>query len=89
MRAHVYISGFVQGVGFRHFVKKNAQKLELSGYVKNLRSGQVEAVFEGEKKKISRMIDLCRKGPFLSSVSELRILEEDETGEFEIFEVSR
>lgn len=89
MRAHVFISGNVQGVGFRYFVKRNARRLGLKGFVKNTPDGQVEAVFEGNKKTIDQIINQCRKGPFLSSVSDLAIIEEDEKGDFEIFEVRR
>lgn len=89
MRAHVFISGNVQGVGFRYFVKKNARRLDLKGFVKNTPDGRVEAVFEGDKKKIDQIISHCRKGPFLSSVRDLEIIEEDEKGDFEIFQVMR
>jgi acylphosphatase len=87
MRAHVFISGYVQGVGFRHFVRKNAEKLALRGFVRNLEDGRVEAMFEGDKKEIDKMVAVCRKGPFLSSVRNLEIVEEDEKDEFQIFEV--
>jgi len=87
MKAHIFISGFVQGVGFRNFVRRNAKRLELVGYVQNLPDGKVEAVFEGPDKKVGEMVNICRKGPFLSSVKNLELFEEDETGEFELFEV--
>lgn len=86
-KAHVFISGYVQGVGFRHFVRKNAEKLGLKGFVHNLEDGRVEALFEGPKKEVDKMIAICQKGPFLSSVKNLELTEEEGEGEFAIFEV--
>jgi acylphosphatase len=71
VQAHVFISGTVQGVGYRYFVKSCAQKLGLTGYVLNTEDGGVEAVFQGEKEKIEDMIALCRKGPMLSEVKQI------------------
>ncbi len=81
MKAHVFISGFVQGVGFRHFIRKEAGKLGLSVLVQNLPAspaggqggpdGRVEALLEGPKDKIDKMIALCRKGPFLAKVEDV------------------
>lgn len=87
MRAHVFVSGFVQGVGYRHFVRKNAKKLGLRGFVINLPDGRVEAVFEGDKKEVDKMVNICRKGPFISSVKGIEVFEEDEKGDFASFEV--
>lgn len=70
-QAHVFISGVVQGVGFRFFVESNAKSLGLTGWVRNTEDGGVEAVFCGEKKIIEKMIDLCRQGPFLAVVKHL------------------
>lgn len=86
--AHVYISGFVQGVGYRQFVKKNAKKLGINGWVKNLPDGRVEAIFQGAKEGIEKMIEFCKKGPFLSEVEEVQVeWEESEKGTFKTFEV--
>lgn len=68
MTCKVYISGFVQGVGFRRFIKKHARDLGLTGWVKNLPDRRVEALFTGSKEKIEKMIEECRKGAFLSEV---------------------
>ena len=67
-QAHVFISGIVQGVGFRFFVKSNARKLGLTGWVRNTEDEGVEAVFCGEQKKVEEMIALCRQGQFLAEV---------------------
>ena len=85
-QAHVFISGIVQGVSYRYFVKTNAQKLGLKGWVRNTEDGGVEAVFSGEKKNIEEMIALCRKGPMLAQVKQVG-LEWEETGEFEGFTI--
>lgn len=70
-QAHVFISGTVQGVGFRYFVRSNAKKLGLTGWVRNTEDGGVEAVFQGEGEKIEEMIGVCRKGPMLSEVEQI------------------
>jgi acylphosphatase len=67
-QVHVFISGFVQGVSFRQFVKSNARQLGLTGWVHNTEDGGVEAVFCGDKEKIEKMIELCKKGPMLAEV---------------------
>ena len=51
IRAHVYIQGRVQGVFYRDWTRKLAQSLGLTGWVRNLEDGRVEAIFEGERKK--------------------------------------
>ncbi|MEL9998787.1 MAG: acylphosphatase [Thermoplasmata archaeon] len=57
--AHVIFEGKVQGVYFRAFVKKNADAMGINGWVKNLLDGSVEALFEGEKSDIERLIEKC------------------------------
>ena len=83
-QAHIFISGFVQGVSYRYFVKTNAQTLGVKGWVRNTENGGVEAVFNGEKKNIEEMIALCRKGPNLAEVKQLGIAWE-ETEDFTDF----
>lgn len=72
--AHIFVSGFVQGVGFRQFVKNKATELGLAGWVKNLPDNRVEAVFAGSKEQIEKIISICRKGPFLSEVKDIEVL---------------
>lgn len=72
-QAHVFISGNVQGVGFRYFVRSNAKKLGLTGFVRNTEDGGVEALFQGRKETIEEMIAFCQKGPFLSEVKQLGV----------------
>ena len=70
-QVHLFISGIVQGVSFRYFVKINAQKLGITGWVQNTEDGGVEGVFCGEKENIEKMIELCKKGPMLAEVKHL------------------
>jgi len=59
IRAHVLFSGKVQGVFFRAFTRDNALKLGINGWVRNLPDGRVEAVFEGPRDKVEKLIYLC------------------------------
>jgi len=81
MTAHVIISGFVQGVGYRRFVKHHALKLELTGWVKNLSDNRVEAVFQGSKEQIEENIAICKKGSFFSEVKNILVEWEDNPAE--------
>ncbi|MDO8621093.1 MAG: acylphosphatase [Candidatus Levybacteria bacterium] len=73
MRVHVFISGFVQGVGFRYFLKRQARRLGLNGFARNTIDRRVEAVFGGEKEKLDEIIKICRKGAFLSEVENVEV----------------
>lgn len=73
MTAHVFVFGFVQGVGFRQLVKRKARSLGLSGWIKNLPDGRVEAAFSGPKERIEAVILFCKKGPFLSEVKHVEV----------------
>lgn len=63
MRVHVYVSGLVQGVFYRDFKQRQAERLGLAGWVRNLRDGRVEAVAEGNREDVERWLDLLRQGP--------------------------
>ena len=82
-RVHVLIFGRVQGVFFRTETKDYATFLDLTGWVRNLQDGSVEAVFEGGGNNVKRMIEWCKKGPSLAYVEKVKIIEEPYTGEFE------
>jgi len=86
-RAYLLISGKVQGVFFRENTKNIAKNLGLTGWVKNLDNGQVEAVFEGEKEKIEEIINWAKKGPVLAKVKEVKIEWQDYQREFSDFEI--
>ena len=84
-RAHVYISGMVQGVFFRYETRNLAEKLGIKGWVRNTPDGRVEAVFEGDKKKIQAMLDFCRRGPPGAQVTDVEVKWENPRGEFSSF----
>jgi len=61
-RLEARVFGFVQGVGFRYFVKRNALKLGLNGYAKNLPDGSVEVVAEGSEESLLKLLEYLRQG---------------------------
>lgn len=87
-RVHVYISGRVQGVLFRAYTKETAQSLSLTGWVRNLSDGRVEAVFEGKDENVAAMLEWCGKGPPYAIVRDVDTREEPPTGEFRDFRVT-
>lgn len=88
MQARIYVLGFVQGVGFRQFVKKNAQNLGLLGFVTNLQDGRVEIVAQGSKETIEKLVKLCEKGSFFSDVKSIQIeWEEGSKEQFNDFQI--
>ena len=87
VRAHVYVSGRVQGVFFRSQTADIAQRLGINGWVRNLSDGRVEALFEGEKEQVEEEIKFCRGGPPGAHVQNLDIRWEDWRGEFRDFKV--
>jgi len=86
-RFHLYISGRVQGVFFRANACKKACSLGLTGWVRNLSDGRVEAVFEGEDAAAAAMRDWCRTGTPPARVDCLKAEAEDPTGEFADFTI--
>jgi acylphosphatase len=73
IRAHVFVSGRVQGVGYRASTWDAAILLKLNGWVRNLRDGRVEAVFEGPRDSIEEMIRWCHQGPPTAVVKEVSV----------------
>jgi acylphosphatase len=71
LRVHMVISGDVQGVGFRAWTKKEAQKRNVCGWVKNREDGCVEVLAEGDKALLEEFIGECRKGPMVASVEDI------------------
>jgi acylphosphatase len=60
---HSVITGRVQGVGYRAWTEREADRLRLAGWVRNRRDGSVEAVFKGSEDAVVRMLDGCWRGP--------------------------
>ena len=86
-RAHVRISGQVQGVFFRDSTRQRAEELGLAGWVKNLPDGRVEAVFEGPSEKVREMVRWCEEGPRHASVEDVGTDFEEAGGDLQGFEV--
>lgn len=86
-QAHVFIEGRVQGVGFRHFTKVNAEEVGVYGWVKNLPDGRVEAVFAGPMDHIREMVNRCEQGPGSSRVDNIDVEVEEADEDYETFEV--
>jgi acylphosphatase len=87
VRAHIFVSGRVQGVYFRAHTLRQAQKLKLSGWVRNLWDGRLEVVFEGEEKAVQQAVNWCHVGPSTAQVSGVEVQYEQPTGEFDRFRV--
>ena len=86
-RAHIYIDGRVQGVFYRGFTQDLALSLGLTGWVRNLRDGRVEAVFEGDKKFVEEAIRQCHIGPPASRVTGIDVQWDPYAGEEKDFSV--
>ena len=70
---YIIITGVVTGVGFRWWLKKEAEKRRLYGFVKNRTENEVEAVLLGHEKDVEDVVRLCRKGPTSSKVKSIKI----------------
>ena len=90
VRAHIWVRGRVQGVGFRAYVEYSARKIGgLAGWVRNVGYDTVEAVAEGERADVERLIGAMKQGPRASRVDESKVEWETPTGEFTGFGVKR
>lgn len=86
-RVHIIVTGFVQGVGFRHGARSKAQELGLTGWVKNTVNGKVEIVAEGQKEKLEKLVGWAGKGPFLAEIEDIEVEWQESSGEFSSFEI--
>ncbi|MDI6741928.1 MAG: acylphosphatase [Smithella sp.] len=86
-RVHVYISGKVQGVFFRAETQRTAKGFNLTGWVRNMPDGRVEALLEGEDKNVDKMLAWCHIGPPAARVDEALAEEEPFSGEFINFRI--
>jgi len=90
VRAHIQIKGRVQGVGFRAHVEYRARQIGgLAGWVRNVGYDTVEAVAEGERGNVERLIEEMKQGPRAARVDESKVEWETPTGEFDRFGVKR
>lgn len=90
VRTHVWVRGRVQGVGFRAHVEYHARKIGgLTGWVRNVGDDAVEAIIEGERAAVERLIEIMKEGPRSSRVDESKVEWENPTGEFDRFGVRK
>ena len=84
----VYLSGVVQGVGFRYFTRNVARKFGVKGFVKNLSDGRVMAVVEGQQEQVEKFLSEIRKGPRSAVVKRVEVEEYTPTGEYKDFVIA-
>jgi len=85
VRAHLLVSGRVQGVYFRQSTLLEARNLGVNGWVRNLMDGRVEAIFEGEEHSVKMLVNYCRQGPSAARVDNLYVSYGPFKGEFSNF----
>ena len=88
-RAHVTISGRVQGVFYRDSTRREATRAGLTGWVRNLPDDRVEALFEGDEAAVQRLVEWCHRGPPDARVEQVAVERGEATGEFDRFTIER
>ena len=88
VRAHLLVTGRVQGVFFRASTKDIAEQLGVTGWVRNTSDGKVEVLIEGEESVVKDFISWCRDGPRLAQVSDIDIEYQIYLGEFQEFNIT-
>ncbi|MFO7892051.1 MAG: acylphosphatase [bacterium] len=88
VHAHIIVSGMVQGVGYRYFVSRNARKMKLTGWVKNLPNGEVEIEVEGPKGLIESLIQKLPTGNPSAMVRNVEVDWEKPTGKYSDFDIT-
>ncbi len=88
-RVHAHVTGVVQGVSYRASTRRQAERLGLTGWVRNRDDGSVELVAEGPTEALARLIEWCRRGPPLAEVTGVQCEWHPATGEFSQFELRR
>ncbi|MHC3129249.1 MAG: acylphosphatase [Candidatus Bathyarchaeota archaeon] len=89
VRAHIFVSGRVQGVFFRVETRYEAMKRNVAGWVRNTSGGRVEAIFEGKREDVEKLIEFCRKGPSGARITKVDVQWEEYSGEFKDFKIRR
>jgi acylphosphatase len=87
-RIHITVSGVVQGVGFRMYARQEARRLGLRGYVRNVASGAVEIVAEGDGGQIDQLVEWARRGPPSAWVESVAVVPSEPTNEYTAFDIS-
>ena len=88
VRAHVFVSGRVQGVFFRSGTKRKADSYGVKGWVRNLPDARLEAVFEGEEEAVKALVEFCKRGPSRAMVTNVNLTWENCTGKFRDFKIT-
>jgi acylphosphatase len=86
-RAHIFVTGRVQGVFFRSETKYEARKHHVVGWVRNLPDDRLEGVFEGEEEDVKKLVEFCRQGPPAAKIEETLVSYEPYSGVFTSFEI--
>lgn len=84
---HIIVNGRVQGVYFRAYTKKQAEKQGITGYVSNKEDGTVEIIASGDQQSLDNLVSWCNKGPLLAKVSNVLIKDYSTTESFTQFEI--
>lgn len=85
-QVHMYISGFVQGVGFREYIKKKAGKMNVTGWTRNLTDRRVEIIAQGDEELLRKFIKIASRGPFLAEVKNVSLEWEEPAEIFKTFD---
>ena len=88
-RVRIFVSGRVQGVGFREYTRRKASGLGLGGWTRNLPDGRVEILAEGDPAAVGRLVEAVRSGPPQSDVEECELAEEAAAFDFSNFRILR
>lgn len=86
-RVHIFVKGKVQGVFFRQTTKSMAEKKNVTGWVRNLKDGRVEAVLEGQDINVSEVVEWSHRGPPNAIVEDVQIINEKYKGDFSKFDI--
>ena len=87
VQAHIFAHGRVQGVNFRYYTRQRAFELGVTGWVRNVRDGRVEAVFQGDKDQVAKVLNWCESGPPSAYVENVEIEWEEASESFTGFEI--
>lgn len=85
-QVHLFISGFVQGVGYRNFVQHKAKKMGIRGWTRNLSDRRVEVIAQADEETLKALIKICERGPFLAEVKSISVHWEEIVEEFKSFD---
>ncbi len=88
-RVQMWVKGFVQNVGFRAHVQYSARQIGVTGWVRNVGDDTVEAVGEGKREQLERLVEAMKRGPRGSQVDESNVEWQNATGEFKDFQLRR